>query len=148
MWTINSISWKIKQNRPNCIIEEQPVFSENISEIKFIDQKGGRSFIDYSFKSDNILANDFKTMKLKTISLNNLFSKYSIKNVDYLSLDTEGSEYEILKSLDFKLYSPTVITVEHNFKNEIRKKIYSLLVKRGYKRYFTQISRFDDWYVK
>ena len=57
-----------KQNRPNCIIEEQPVFSENISEIKFIDQKGGRSFIDYSFKSDNILANDFKTMKLKTIS--------------------------------------------------------------------------------
>ena len=139
---------KIKQNRPNCIIEEQPVFSENMSEIKFIDQKGGRSFIDYSFKSDNILANDFKTMKLKTISLNNLFSKYSIKNVDYLSLDTEGSEYEILKSLDFKLYSPTVITVEHNFKNEIRKKIYSLLVKRGYKRYFTQISRFDDWYVK
>lgn len=85
--------------------------------------------------------------QVKTISLNDLLRKYNApKHIDYLSIDTEGSEFEILKSLDFEEYSFGVITCEHNFMQE-RDEIYSLLTQKGYKRLFKNISRWDDWYV-
>ena len=52
--------------------------------------------------------------------------------VDYLSLDTEGSEYEILKNFDFNKLLLKVIIVEHNFTHN-REKILNLLTKKGYK---------------
>ena len=68
------------------------------------------------------------------------------KIIDYLSIDTEGSEYEILKNFDFKSYKLKVITCEHNY-NENREKIYNLLSDNGYKRKLTKISKFEDWYI-
>ena len=88
-----------------------------------------------------------KQYKVITISLKDLLIKYNApKLIDYLSIDTEGSEYEILKNFDFKSYKFRVITCEHNY-NENREKIYKLLSENGYKRRFTKISKFEDWYV-
>ena len=61
-------------------------------------------------------------------------------------MDTEGSEYEILKTLDFERYSFGVITVEHNY-TEKRELIYELLTNKGYRRVLTEVSVQDDWYV-
>jgi hypothetical protein len=66
--------------------------------------------------------------------------------MDYLSIDTEGSEYDILSSFNFDKYKFRVITSEHNF-TQNREKIYTLLKKQGYERKFEDISEFDDWYV-
>ncbi len=33
----------------------------------------------------------------------------------YISVDTEGSEFEILNSFNFSKYQPAVFTFEHNF---------------------------------
>jgi hypothetical protein len=38
-----------------------------------------------------------------------------LKKIEYLSIDTEGSELEILEAFDFKCFSISVITCEHNF---------------------------------
>ena len=82
-----------------------------------------------------------------TISLEDLLVKYDApKNIDYLSIDTEGSEFEILGDFDFKKYNFKIITCEHNFTSN-REKIYKLLTKNGYVRKFEQHSQFDDWYV-
>ena len=65
--------------------------------------------------------------ELKTSSINDLFDKYEINNtIDYLSIDTEGTELEILNSLDFKKYDIKIISVEHNFTSN-REAIYNLL---------------------
>tara|TARA_B100001057_G_scaffold373651_1_gene378103 strand:- start:1030 stop:1422 length:393 start_codon:yes stop_codon:yes gene_type:complete len=85
---------------------------------------------------------------LKTISINDLFKKYNVnKNIHYLSIDTEGTEFEILKSLDFKNYDISIISVEHNFTSN-REKIYNLLTNNGFVRVQEKYSKFDDWYIK
>jgi len=85
--------------------------------------------------------------EVNTISLNDLLDKYRApKEIDYLSIDTEGSEFEILNAFDFGKYRFKIITCEHNF-TPMRHKIYRLLTKNGYKRKLTHLSSFDDWYV-
>jgi FkbM family methyltransferase len=89
-----------------------------------------------------------KTYEVQTISLNDLLKKYNApKMIDYLSIDTEGSEYEILSHFDFSEYSYKVITCEHNY-TPMREKLFSLLTQQGYQRVFEEISLWDDWYVK
>ncbi len=82
-----------------------------------------------------------------TISLNDLLEKHDApKLVDYLSIDTEGSEYEILSNFDFDKHVFSCITCEHNFTPN-REKIYDLLTSKGYQRKFEDLSLMDDWYV-
>jgi FkbM family methyltransferase len=84
--------------------------------------------------------------KVETISLKDLLDKYDAPDIiDYLSIDTEGSELEILKSYDFSRKFKC-ITVEHNG-TENREKIFSLLSSKGYDRILTEYSKWDDWYI-
>ena len=69
------------------------------------------------------------------------------KKIDYLSIDTEGSEYEILNSFNLSEYDIKIITCEHNYSSD-REKIYKLLIKNGFERKFSDFSEFDDWYIK
>ena len=83
-----------------------------------------------------------------TVSLNDMLEAYDApKEFDYLSIDTEGSEYNILSALDFDRFRPRIITVEHNFVQETRDKLHTLLIGQGYRRKFETLSQFDDWYV-
>lgn len=86
--------------------------------------------------------------EVKTISLSDMLKKYNApKTIDYLSIDTEGSEFEILNEFDFNEYDIKVITCEHNY-TPAREKIFSLLSANGYVRKYTEFSLFDDWYVR
>ncbi len=88
-----------------------------------------------------------KTHRVKTISLADLLDKYQApKEIDYLSIDTEGSEYEILSAFNFGKYRFKTITCEHNFR-PTREKIFSLLTRNGYVRKLERLSHFDDWYT-
>ena len=89
-----------------------------------------------------------KTYRVETISLNDLLQKYNCSKIfDYLSIDTEGTEYEIIKNLDFDKFKPKIITIEHNYNEAERNKIYNLLTKNNYLRVIEEISCWDDWYV-
>lgn len=88
------------------------------------------------------------TYSVETISLLDMLRKYDApRQIDYLSIDTEGSEFDILSAFDFDQYDIAVITCEHNF-TENRQKIYDLLTSHGYQRKYEDITQFDDWYVK
>ena len=87
------------------------------------------------------------TYVVNTISLIDLLKKYDApKVIDYLSVDTEGSELDILSAFDFNQYRFNCITIEHNFTGN-REKLKSLLELNGYKRVFEHLSKWDDWYI-
>lgn len=100
----------------------------------------------YSSSSKN-LKNSIKKIYSKSICLNHLFEKNHMHKVDYISIDTEGNEYEILKNFNFKKYKVKIFTIEHNFDFEKRKKINDLLAFNGYKNIYRYLSHMDDWYV-
>lgn len=88
-----------------------------------------------------------KIYEVNTISLIDLLEKFNAPPIiDYLSIDTEGSEFEILENFNFSLYSFRLITCEHNY-TENREKIYNLLTSKGYTRILEDISGVDDWYI-
>jgi FkbM family methyltransferase len=92
------------------------------------------------------------TIQVETITLYDLLEQYETpREIGYLSVDTEGSEYDILKRFfqqnDGK-YTFNAVTVEHNFNDEKRNQIYSLMTANGYRRVFTEFSRWDDFYMR
>lgn len=83
---------------------------------------------------------------VKTRRLDNILKECdSPRWIDYLSIDTEGSELEILKSMDFNTYSCGVIHVEHNYIEPRRSEMRQLLESYGY--HFTRENQWDDEYV-
>jgi len=140
---------ELLKNR-NCIIDKRCVWNKNGEYLTF-NQTAVPEFstidifsqIDYN---EN-LRNDFLSYNVETITLESLLSNANAPSViDYLSIDTEGSEFEILSCFNFERYRFNFITVEHNF-TFMREKIYTLLLSKGYKRVFEEVSFFDDWYV-
>jgi FkbM family methyltransferase len=87
------------------------------------------------------------TYSVETVSLIDLLIEYEApKIIDYISIDTEGTEFDILKNFNFGEYKFKIMTVEHNFTSE-RDKIFQLLTANGYHRIWSEFTQFDDWYV-
>jgi FkbM family methyltransferase len=127
------------------------VWSDTGSLLTFNEVQVGEYSTIASFNSSDYHREDRrrgKSYTVKTISLEDLLEKYQApKEIDYLSIDTEGSEYAILRDFDFDKYRIKVITCEHNF-TPAREKIFSLLKRNGYVRKLPEFSRVDDWYVR
>jgi hypothetical protein len=84
--------------------------------------------------------------KKKTISLNGLLERFNApRQIGYLSIDTENSEWKILEGFDFS-HTFHCITVEHNFVSENRSRIRALLNRHGYKR--VRRVFVEDWYLR
>lgn len=87
------------------------------------------------------------TYKVNTISLNDLMNQFNAPhNLDYLSIDTEGSEFTILNNFDFESFRPNIITVEHNHRID-RYRIKQLLESVGYAVVLGKISQWEDWFI-
>jgi hypothetical protein len=77
--------------------------------------------------------------------LNQVMKAIGRSVVDYWSLDTEGSEVNILNATDFDALEVGLITVEHQRKRRKRQGIRNLLVSRGFKR--VRCDNLDDLYA-
>jgi len=101
-------------------------------------------FSDLDFHAN--LRKDGNTYEVETITLGDLLESHAAPPIiDYLSIDTEGSEFEILSNFDFKKRLIQSITCEHNYTPN-RDKIFNLLTSKGYQRKFVEFSDCDDWY--
>ena len=122
---------------------KEPITKKCVKNINFYEN------ID-PYQSSVIKTNNFKeVIKINSISLNYLLKDFkNNKVIDYISIDTEGNEVEILKNFNFKRFKPKIFTIEHNFNKINRKKILIIMKKNKYKRVHENISYMDDWYIK
>jgi FkbM family methyltransferase len=139
---------KLIINRPNSICSNSAIYSISNLTLDFdiannYDLLSGiSSYID-SHK-DTVDANK-TTINIKTLSFNDLLDNNNAPLfIEYLSLDTEGSEYEILKTFNFNKYTFGLIDVEHNFIEPRRTHIKELLLANGY--IYLGENKWDDMY--
>lgn len=62
-------------------------------------------------------------------------TKYKDKKIDFLSVDAEGHDLEVLRSLDFERYDPSLVAVETHkalFSEVENTEPYKFLVAKGY----------------
>jgi len=70
---------------------------------------------------------------VKNNHINDILSRISEANIDFLSLDTETMDAEILEAIDFSNYSIKAICVETNKSEQEAKRIEDFLCRKGYK---------------
>ena len=142
-------SEQLRKNR-SCAIDTRCVYSSTGEKIQFSETAIGELSTISSFKNSDANRTQRKisaSYEVETVTLSDLLLTHSAPSyIDFLSIDTEGSEYEILKAFDFSRYSFGLICVEHNFTDN-REKISSLLIENGYSQVFRELSDWDDWYV-
>lgn len=87
------------------------------------------------------------TYPVATVSLEDLLLEHHAPaSPDFLSIDTEGSEYEILRAFDFNRWRFKLICCEHAY-TAAREQLHDLFTSNGYRRIHQDISLYDDWYI-
>lgn len=82
---------------------------------------------------------------VETTTLEQLLDTHNAPSfIDFLSIDTEGTEFQILKDFDFSKYKFGFIAVELS---QNISSINNLLLINGYIRVLSNTSRWDGWYV-
>ena len=130
-----------------CKLLTDPIYSVSNMEVEFsyssIDDLSGISeYLETSFSRFH--KEIVKKEKMRTMSLNDaLESENAPKNIDYISVDTEGSELEILSTFSFDKYNVKIWTIEHNEKyrsdgKEYKEKLINFMVPHGYKYEFIE----------
>jgi len=118
--------------------------------VNFTELRGtGLSSMEATKSRDHSIFSSYKKnyYSVDTVSLTDLLKeKGAPKLIDYLSIDVEGAEYEILRAHDWEAFKFQVITVEHNYESR-RHDIHDLLTSNDYIRVLSEISLVDDWYV-
>ena len=131
---------KLIQNR-KCICEN--VALSNIEEkTEFLDIKGyglGLSGLINKYDPRHLTRIKQETnhpqnkgseiITVNTVKLDTILDKYKVKNIDFLSIDTEGSEIDILSTIDFNKYKINVITIEDNYNNN---ELNDFFIKRDF----------------
>ncbi len=82
---------------------------------------------------------------IKTNTLNNILNENNIKKIDYLNIDVEGHEIDVLNGFDIKKYSPEIVSIEYldlkmkrlefknnDLKNVLNSEIYKYMDSNGF----------------
>jgi FkbM family methyltransferase len=131
---------ELEKNR-NCICEECCVYNKNgFIEFVLLDGPGDwisgieetchKKHLTRFDRKVNVFGCTRKTVEMPCITPNDLLEKHQIYHIDYCSLDTEGSEFEILQALDFDKFTVDVFTIEDNYKD---KPFVKFMNSKGYR---------------
>lgn len=103
---------------------------------KYPDWVKGIASIDFEHhkKTGIIETNDIVQEEVKADSLMNIInSNLNFEEINYLQIDTEGFDFEVLKMIDFKKIKPSIIKYESvNLTYEDKISSYHLLRKQNY----------------
>ena len=147
----NNLGWKglcvepnpdvfnyLQKNRNNCL---QIALSDKEEIVEFTKIKGyAQTLSGITSEYDktypkrieeelSLFGGDREIIQIKTQTLNSILEKQGFSTIDFMSIDTEGSELKILNGLDFNRFNIRVIAMENNFNSEYHR---TYMKERGY----------------
>jgi FkbM family methyltransferase len=144
----------LKENR-QCLCENIAL-SNKVGTEEFLDIQGwgkGLSGLmrNYSDQHSHRIENELTHVEnqgshvitVKTELLNNILEKHQLRHIDFCTIDTEGSEFDILEQFDFNTYVIDILLVENNYNQS---NVKDLLFANGYQ--FIDKLEIDDVYKK
>lgn len=140
---------KLRQNR-NCVVSDRYIGGTTGEKVSFVLAGVYGTDIQH-LESDMHAAKRANyrdsglIVELTSISLDDFLKEYGApQRIDYLSVDTEGSEYDILSHFPFDEWDVRLLTVEHNNSPQ-KHAIRELMKTAGYD--WTEV-QWEDWYEK
>jgi len=125
---------KCLKNRPNSIVVNAALVSEEFSKKNdkiLFPKKGNLMSKTYEENIFNLLKLFLKKLiYVNCINLSSLLSNLNITKIDLLSLDIEGNELEVLKSINFNDVNIEYICIEVWDKD--KEKIFDFFKKKNY----------------
>jgi FkbM family methyltransferase len=85
---------------------------------------------------------DYKDYEVDVVTLRDIFKKYDVKTINFVKIDVEGYEYEVIVGNDWDKYRPQVVCIEAN---HIIKDWRPLLKQANY--LFTFFDGLNEYYV-
>jgi len=140
---------KLQRNR-DCMVFNECIGAKTGEEVEFVfaDAYGGmtKHLGDDAHGEKRAAYLDVGDVTvLHTISLHDFLKRCDApREIDFLSIDTEGSEFEILESFPFNDWDIRLFAIEHNYTNR-RASIKKLMKSKGYR---CIEMKWDDWFVK
>lgn len=130
-------------------LDERPVFSCDDKVLQFLEVTSSGELSTLSeFRREDGRFRSGTMREVKTTTLNSAFRHHSApKTIDYISIDTEGSELEVLQGLDFNHYNVRFLTIEHNFVPGKKEAIAEYLAPFGFTPVLAEFSSQDIWLV-
>ena len=89
------------------------------------------------------LGGRIELITIPAFRFNDICAQHNINHIDFLTIDTEGSEERIIRSIDFDAITISVIAVENNYREPA---IRNYLQSHGY--IFLCTIAGDDVYLK
>lgn len=135
----------------DCRISHERVYSRAGEQVPFLCTEKGlfsrMGDINPEDHNEDKMRQNPDEIRVDTISLDDLLDEHGAPDtIDYMSVDTDGSEPEIREAFDFDKRFVKTFTVEHNF-TPMRRAIHELMTSRGYVRRFPEYEYVNDWYV-
>ena len=128
-----------------CQVFRQPVFSESGKRVQF-RAAGIFGGIEADLGKNAGQLSEAPLVEFVTATLDELLEKAKAPRwIDYMNIDVEGAEYDVLRGFSLDRYQVGSFTIEHNHEAEKRELIRRLLEARGYVR--VRSWEVDDWYV-
>ncbi len=129
-------------NRPNnininCAVCNNNGIAEFILNIGYTEMISGLKNNYHSMhfkrleKENKEMGGETKIVVVKTKRIETICDKYNIKHINYLSIDVEGAEFDVIKSINFDKVFIDVIGFENNY-NDTSAPIIEYLKKFNY----------------
>ena len=144
---IPSVFDKLQKNR-KCKCYQNAVFDKNNQSIPFLVGIGYTEMLSGILDTQHPshiqrINNEIQQMggsktiiDVDTITLESALSKNNIKHVNYLSVDTEGSELQVLRGINFDEVFIDVIDVENNYPDSFVD-VKNFLITKGFRHEFS-----------
>jgi FkbM family methyltransferase len=125
-----------------------PESSESMNYIDDGEFSGNPKYYPGDIHSKNEkLRKSKKTITVPSKGIKDFISERNIQKIDYLSIDIEGGELDLIKAFPFNECKVHLVTIEHNFREQDQREIDHVLISNSFRRMLRDQTEWDGFYV-